>query len=101
MDQIKRGDPFAFFMDFKDADDNLILDISAVKCQIRTTAYQLVCDTIVTGPDAEGKYLIQAPETDTWPIGQLIYDVRFKVGGVPKSSTTTTIDVVKEVTRYE
>lgn len=98
--QIKRGDSFAFYANFKDS-DGAPISYENIKCQIRKRDGTLLEDMTIATTETAGRYLFSAGSTDAWPIGILESDIEVVVGEKTISSETFRIEVVKDITRVE
>lgn len=87
-----RGDTFILNVDITGG-----VGITAVRSQIRTKADELIAETVVTG--AGTAWTITVNDTDTWPIGKLYMDIQITMGTIIRSSETTIINVLKDVTQ--
>ena len=112
----KRGDPFVLYMWLYDASAGLILgadDINrgialdspdlTIECQVNTIqGKRLGSLTYAPYEDqvaAKGKFLLQntAP-TDTWPVGDAIFDVKIGILGQIKHSMSFVFTIVETQT---
>ena len=93
--ELKRGDTFAFFVQITD------VNATDLKCQIRDSAYRFVSDMDIIPTETPGKYLFKVEDTTKFPIGELLYDIKFNTEGIKRSTATAYIDVIKDVTKYE
>lgn len=98
---LKQGDTFAFFLDLKTPEGlPIVVPVESMKCQARDEAYSLLEELIVSETDEPGTYLFQTISTMDWPIGRVRYDVKININGRVITTETTTLEVIKEVTRY-
>ena len=98
--EIKRGDTFAFLVVMNDQTNQpIIISPTNLKCQIRDVANKLVCLMDISETEIPGQYLFEAESTDEWPIGKVMYDIRYIIEGKKYRTQTSTIDVIKEITK--
>lgn len=87
-----RGDTFILNVNITGA-----TGITSVRSQVRTKDDQLIGEAVVTGADTAWTLTIM--DTTDWPVGKLYMDIQITMGTVIKSSETTIINVVKDVTQ--
>ena len=94
--EIKRGDTFAFYANFKDLEGDPIA-YDNIACQIRKPNGVLIDELTIAPTATVGRYLFTAGVTDEWPITTPESDIHVIVNGVVISSETFTIEVIKDV----
>lgn len=99
--EIKRGDTFFVVCTYTDSNNNPLnlLQIS-IKSQIRDVKNQLISELIVEKLDQEeftGKFSLKS-DTDSWPVGELKWDIQYTSSGNVSSSDTIKINVIPDVT---
>ena len=98
--QIKRGDSFAFYANFKDP-DGAPISYENIKCQIRKRDGTLLSELTIAETETAGRYLFSAGATDTWPVGVFESDIQVVVDEKTISSETFRVEVIKDITRVE
>lgn len=100
---IKRGDTFLVVCTYSDPTGTPV-DITTIdiKSQVRNLRGDIIAELNVAkeaqSGQTLGKFVLRA-DTDTWPIGDLSWDIQYTSSGTVQSTDTLTITVVQDITR--
>lgn len=102
LSSFKHGSTFSYIGTVKDSGDNPVIGIANyITSDIRTSNNELISSVVVT-EIGQGQYSFVVSDTTKWPINCTLYtDIRYEKDGVVSYSDTMSIEVVKEVTKYE
>jgi hypothetical protein len=98
--KIKQGDTFKLDAAVKLDGSPQSISGWTTTCQLNTKSGVKVVDLTVTVTDAaNGEYQLTAPSgTTSWPIGTLVGDIQYDMGGDIVSTETFAVRVVKDET---
>lgn len=101
LDDFKRGDSFALYAELEWDGEPLIIDASALRSQIRTKNNKFISELSISKDVTQGEnvFVLEASDTNNWPVASLFMDIEIDDGGVITSSATIEIPVIRDVTR--
>lgn len=101
----KRGDTFEVQAIYSD-DEGVPINLGGyeIHSQIRRPNGTLVADVVVTvsdqtSPENDGKYNMRVSDTSAWPLGEVMWDIRYSFDDTLISTETVFFKVVDNVTR--
>lgn len=99
--KMKQGDTFSYYANVKDANGNPVIDgVLKIKSQIYNDKDIKLADFVITTTEVVGQYLFRVLDTTTFPSNSVVFtDIQYTDGDVIVSSSTMTIQVIKDVTR--
>jgi len=97
----KQGDTFAPTAQYLQDDGETPASLAGytITSQIRDQKYNLVETLTATITDAAlGQFIFTPVQTDGWPLGTLLWDIRYNLDDVIMHTETAHIKIVREVT---
>lgn len=95
---IKRCESFSYEAEIINNGQLLDVPVESVRSQVRTKVGVLLGECVVE-KISTGKFHFSITDTNSWPVGQIEFDVSILISGNIRKSNTFTKNVLKDITR--